>query len=80
MKPKYTIIIPTRNALHYLKDCIESVVSQNFSDYELIVSDNQSVDGTFEYVASIKHPNIKLIKPENGLCITVTGMISTLFI
>ncbi|MDR2407157.1 MAG: glycosyltransferase family 2 protein, partial [Bacteroidales bacterium] len=65
--PKYTIIIPTRNSLVYLKDSIESVLSQDFSDYELIVSDNHSDDGTYEYVSSVIHPNLKLIKPEKGL-------------
>jgi glycosyltransferase involved in cell wall biosynthesis len=70
MIPKYTIIIPTRNAIDYLKDCIDSVLSQNFSDYELIVSDNHSSDNTYEYVNSINHPNLKLIKPEKGLAMT----------
>jgi glycosyltransferase involved in cell wall biosynthesis len=65
--PKYTIIIPARNSLDYLKDSIESVLSQDFSDYELIVSDNHSADDTYEYVSSIKHPNLKLIKPEKAL-------------
>ncbi|MDR1896784.1 MAG: glycosyltransferase [Prevotellaceae bacterium] len=66
-KPKYTIIIPTRNSLEYLKDAIESVLSQPFSDYELIVSDNHSDDDTHEYVNSISHPNLRLIKPGKGL-------------
>jgi glycosyltransferase involved in cell wall biosynthesis len=66
-RPKYTIIIPTRNSLEYLKDAIDSVLMQKFSDYELIVSDNQSNDATYEYVSSLGHPNLKLIKPEKGL-------------
>lgn len=65
--PKYTLIIPTRNSIEYLKDCIDSVISQDFFDYELIVSNNHSMDDTFKYVKSLNHPNIKLIKPEKPL-------------
>jgi glycosyltransferase involved in cell wall biosynthesis len=68
--PKYSIIIPTRNSLIYLKDCIDSVLSQDFTDYELIVSDNHSADGTYDYVASIKQDNIRLIKPKQPLAMT----------
>jgi glycosyltransferase involved in cell wall biosynthesis len=60
--PKYTIIIPTKNSLEYLKDSISSVISQDFNNYELIVSDNCSGDGTYEYVQSIKKSNIRLEK------------------
>ncbi|MDR2408657.1 MAG: glycosyltransferase family 2 protein [Bacteroidales bacterium] len=68
--PKYSILIPTRNRLEYLKDCIDSVLCQNYTNYELIVSDNYSDDGTYEYVRSINHPNIKLIKPKEPLFMT----------
>jgi glycosyltransferase involved in cell wall biosynthesis len=60
--PKYSILIPTRNSVEYLKDSINSVISQDFTDYELIVSDNCSVDNTCEYVKSIENSNIRLLK------------------
>jgi len=70
MNPKFSIIIPTRNAGNYLQDCIESVISQGYTDYELIVSDNHSSDDTYDYVESLNNPNIRLIKPEAPLCMT----------
>lgn len=66
---KYTIIIPTYNGLKYLKDAIKTVTSQDYDDYELIISDNHSDDGTVDYLATIEHKNIKKIKPENKLAV-----------
>ncbi len=64
---KYSIIIPTLNSLNYLKDAINSVIKQNFNDYELIISDNHSDDETYEYVKSLNHKNIILIQPQTRL-------------
>ncbi|MGO9485931.1 MAG: glycosyltransferase family 2 protein [Rhodomicrobium sp.] len=50
-RPKYSILIPTRNGLRYLPYAIESVLSQSSDEFELIVSDNHSSDGTAEYLS-----------------------------
>ncbi|MDR1904099.1 MAG: glycosyltransferase family 2 protein [Treponema sp.] len=65
--PKYSILIPTRNSIDYLKDCINSVIQQKYINYELIISDNHSDDGTYDYVKSLNHSNISLIKPQEPL-------------
>jgi glycosyltransferase involved in cell wall biosynthesis len=44
--PKVTVVIPTYNGEPYLVAAIDSVLSQTFSDYELLVLDNASTDGT----------------------------------
>jgi len=49
---KVSIITITRNNLNDLKACIQSVKDQNFKDWELIIVDNASVDGTAEYLLS----------------------------
>lgn len=50
---KYSIIIPCYNGMPYIKTCIETIISQNYNDYELIVSDDHSTDGTAEYIDSL---------------------------
>jgi glycosyltransferase involved in cell wall biosynthesis len=65
--PKYSIVIPTKDSVDYLKDCIASFISQAYEDYELIISDNHSSDGTYEYVQSLNHPKIRLLKPSDPL-------------
>jgi len=53
--PYFSIIIPTYNRLPLLKHAIESVLSQQFSSYEILVVDDGSTDGTWEYLEEIKH-------------------------
>jgi glycosyltransferase involved in cell wall biosynthesis len=45
-----SIIIPTRNEEKYLPRLLDSIKSQNFSDYEIIVADNGSTDSTVEII------------------------------
>ena len=51
-QPFFSIIIPTYNRREFLKIAVDSVLSQSFSDYELIVVDDGSTDNTKEIVHS----------------------------
>ncbi len=55
----FTVIIPTYNRLELLKDAIQSVIDQTFSDFELIIVDDQSTDNTKEMVCSFCDERIK---------------------
>jgi glycosyltransferase involved in cell wall biosynthesis len=52
MSPLVSICIPTFNAEKYLKECLESVISQTLTDFEILIVDNQSTDQTLEIVKS----------------------------
>ena len=56
--PRVSVCIPAYNYAHYLGDAIESVLQQNFDDWELVVCDNASSDNTTELVASYDDPRI----------------------
>ena len=45
-EPRVTAIIVARNGEAYLRDAIDSIICQSFTDWELIVVDDGSTDGT----------------------------------
>ncbi|HEX6224175.1 MAG TPA: glycosyltransferase family 2 protein [Chryseolinea sp.] len=75
--PKISILTPVWNGLPYLKECVDSVLSQDFQDWEMIVGDNCSDDGTTEYLRSLNDPRIKIHTHEKNL--GVYGNIHFLF-
>ena len=48
MKAKISVIVPVHNTEPYLERCIDSILSQTYSDFELILVDNGSVDRSGE--------------------------------
>ena len=57
--PEIAVIIPTRNRLSVLQKAIDSVFTQTHQNFELIVVDDCSSDGTEAYLASIADPRLK---------------------
>jgi glycosyltransferase involved in cell wall biosynthesis len=48
--PKISILIPTYNRSKYLTCCIDSVLFQDYPNFEVIVSDNHSIDSTSQVI------------------------------
>lgn len=63
-----SIIMPVYNSVEYLEKTVESVLSQTFSDFELIMVDDGSSDGSAELCDAIseKDERVKVIHKENG--------------
>ena len=57
--PFFTLAIPTFNRAEMLRPCLESLVRQSFKDFEIIVADNASTDGTPAVVKAIADPRVK---------------------
>ncbi|MBK7920470.1 MAG: glycosyltransferase family 2 protein [Chloroflexi bacterium] len=65
MKPAISIIIPHLNGRHHLDDCLQSLRRQTWRDFEALLVDNGSTDGTQDYVAE-NYPEVRLVQlPEN---------------
>lgn len=67
IKPEITVILCTYNRAKYLNNCIDSVINQTFSDWELIIVDDGSQDNTYEIVNPYlqKLHNIRYLKHQN---------------
>lgn len=67
--PKVSIGMPVYNGAGYIADAIESILKQTFTEFELIISDNCSDDGTAEVCDyySKKDPRIKYIPQSTNL-------------
>lgn len=46
--PKVSVLIPVFNRKEYIAECIQSALDQSFTDFEVVVVDNASDDGTWE--------------------------------
>lgn len=66
--PYFSIILPIYNVAPYLERCIDSVLMQNFKDYEIILVDDGSSDASPQIcdVYAGNHPNIRVIHKANG--------------
>jgi glycosyltransferase involved in cell wall biosynthesis len=69
MSLKISVCIPTYNGATYLKECLDSVYQQTFTDFEIIICDDCSIDKTVEIIESYakKDNRIQLYKNEVNL-------------
>src|SRR5262249_27723626 len=64
-RPKVSVIIPAYNTEKFLAETIRNVLDQTYGDYEVIVVDDGSSDGTLGVARSFE-PRIKVLAQPNG--------------
>jgi glycosyltransferase involved in cell wall biosynthesis len=66
--PFFSIIVPCYNQAHFLPDCINSVLAQEFKDWEVIIVNDGSEDSTQQVAESLSknESRIKVIQKDNG--------------
>jgi glycosyltransferase involved in cell wall biosynthesis len=70
-RPRYSVLLPTRNGADVLEASIASVLDQAYEDFELVISDNASEDATPEIVARYaSHPRVRVVRAERPLDIS----------
>jgi len=68
--PKVSVVIPAYNAMTYLSETVESVFQQTFTDFEVLIINDGSLDGIEEWVAQLTDPRVKLIsQPNQGVSV-----------
>lgn len=70
MTPKTTVIMPVYNGERYLREAIESILTQTFTDFEFIIIDDGSTDNTWNILREYQDSRIQLIRNEKNIGLT----------
>lgn len=70
MPIKFSVLLPTRNRLEYLKHAITTVREQEYPHWEIIISDNDSEDDISGYISSLKDERIQYSRTESFIPVT----------
>lgn len=66
---KFSIILPVKNGGEYVKECIHSMLKQTLNDFDIIILDNSSTDGTVEWLKSLCDDRIIIYEADKPLSI-----------
>jgi glycosyltransferase involved in cell wall biosynthesis len=65
MSPLVSVVIPTYNHAHFLGRALQSVIDQDYQNWEALVIDNHSLDDTDNIIKSFNDPRIRPLKIHN---------------
>lgn len=64
MSPRVSVVVPVFNGMPHLKDLIQALLAQDYSDLEIVFSEGGSTDGSAELLATIDDPRVRIITPD----------------
>ena len=67
MTPKVTVLMTVYNGERYLKECMDSVLSQSFKDFEFLIVDDCGADSSKDIIKSYKDDRIRLIENKQNV-------------
>ena len=65
--PKVSVIMPVYNAERFISETINSILSQSFTNFEFLITDDCSSDGTLKIISSFKDPRITVFVNETNI-------------
>ena len=68
--PKVTVLLPVFNGEKYLREAIDSILAQTFTDFEFLIIDDGSTDNTWDILTSFQDPRVRLIKNSVNMGLT----------
>src|SRR4051812_18479343 len=64
-KPVVSVVMSVYNAENFLGESITSVLKQTFTDFEFIIIEDGSTDGSRQIIEGVRDPRIRLLKQAN---------------
>lgn len=65
--PRVSIVVPSYNNASFIEATMDSILAQTFEDFELVVADHSSADGTWEKLQRYQaDPRVRLLRTETG--------------
>ena len=74
--PLLTVGLPVYNAMPFLPETVKSLLAQTYRDFDILIINDGSTDGSAEYLNSLADPGIRVVHQENrGLTGTLNRML-----
>ena len=74
--PLLTLGLPVYNSMPYLKEAVESVLAQTYTNFKILAIVDDCQDGSVEYMNSVRDPRLRIIRqPKSGLTPTLNRML-----
>ena len=70
--PKVSVVMPAYNAEKYIREAIDSVLAQTFTDFEFIILDDGSTDATAAIIQSYEDDRIRFCPNERNMGVAAT--------
>ena len=68
--PKVSVLMSVFNAEDFIQEAVDSVLQQTFSDFEFIIVDDASTDGSLQRLCSYHDPRIRILRNETNMGLT----------
>ena len=66
MSPAISVLMSVHNGMPFVREAVDSILAQTFGEFEFLILDDASTDGTAEYLRSIEDPRVRIISlPQN---------------
>ena len=70
--PKVTVLMPVYNAVEFIREAVDSILKQSFSDFKFLIIDDGSTDGSQSIIRSYDDSRIRLVQNEKNIGVAAT--------